>query len=99
MLGANIEHLKVGGNNIKLSELFRLLEKRTRENLKADLIFGSFYTVGVHGHDVYFHRVQDKVNVSLSPEILYSCLKDDLLAYNYEIQHDPHMLVMPVEID
>jgi len=90
---------KFKGETITLSKIMELIEASVRKGLAVNDQIGKHYRSSVElGNDIYFTRIDDKVVCTINPET-YITLFGDSDIYNMEIIHNPHLIVMPVEVD
>jgi hypothetical protein len=89
-----MKHDNLTGPVIKLSQLMEIVENQIRRELNT-----RHYKYVSYGREMIFSRVRDKVVVSIQAEIFYWYMWSEIHEFQYEIEHDPHMIVLPVEID
>ena len=89
-----MKHDNFDGPVIKLSQLMEIAKGQIKSTLNT-----SHYKYVAYGREMIFSRVQDKVVVAIQADVFYSYMWSKIYEFQYEIEHDPHMIVMPVEID
>jgi len=87
---------KTDGETITITKLFEIMRDRALKMILSREYHYYCDTLGFR--DIYFYRHDNQCLLKIAPEYWWG-MKEELEKYNHELEHDPHVVVMPVMME